>query len=189
MPRYKLKFSHPQDQLVYEKFIFATPEEVEDQIIPRYRDRMGFIIHELAEAPTVFDKQVLQAQLDSGKLVDLRKFSFHLTYGELIEGDPDKDLNESILARLQIKFSPKEIPTHIRRPSELSIQGELPVFYGVAEWVNYPGIDESGSSPELRVVWFIDEIGEGLGFREMLQQSLRGLDWFQIAEEFDPEDL
>jgi len=59
MPRYKLIFSHPQDQIVYEKFIFATPEEVEDQIIPRYRDRMGFIIHELAEAPTVFDKQVL----------------------------------------------------------------------------------------------------------------------------------
>ena len=189
MPRYKLRFSHPQDQLVYEKFIFATPEEIEDQIIPRYRDRMGLTIHELVEAPTVYDKQVLQAQLDSGKLVDLRKFSFHLTYGELIEGDPDKDLNESILERLQTKFSPKEIPTHIRRPSELSIQGELPVFYGVAEWVKYPAKEESGSSSELRVVWFMDSVGEGLGFREMLQESLKGLDWDDLADDFDPEDL
>jgi len=187
--RFKITYTYPQDDQIQEKFVFATEEELTDQIIPRYRDRMECTIHEVAEAPTVYDKQVLQARLDSGQVVDLRKFSFHLTYGEMIEGDPSQWINDAILENLSAKFRPKEIPTHIRKPAEGRIKGELPVFYGVAEWKRYKGLHETGSSAELRVVWFMDSIGEGLGFQEMLQQSLTGLDWDQLAEKFDLEDL
>ena len=187
--RFKITYTYPQDDQIHEKFVFATEEELSEQIIPRYRDRMGFTIHEVAEAPTVYDKQVLQARLNSGQLVDLRKFSFHLTYGELIEGDPNQELNEAILERLQTQFSPDYIPTHVRKPAEERIKGELPVFYGVAEWKRYKGPQDTRSSAELRVVWFMDAIGEGLGFHEMLQQSLIGLDWDQLAEKYDPGDL
>jgi len=189
MPRFKITFSFPEIDEIHEKFVFATEEELTDQIIPRYRDRMGFTILEVAEAPTVYDKQVLQARLDSGQVVDLRKFSFHLTYGDMIEGDPSQWINDAILENLPTKFRPKEIPTHVRKPAEDRIKGELPVFYGVAEWKRYKGLHETGSSAELRVVWFMDAIGEGLGFQEMLQQSLTGLDWDQLAEKYDPGDL
>ena len=189
MPRFKITYSFPEkEDEILEKFIFTSQDELNNKIIPRYL-KMDLIIHEASEAPSVYDQQVLQARLDSGRLVDLGKFSFHLTYSEMIQGDPDQEYNESLLERFQTKFGPDYIPTHIRRPSEKRIKGELPVFYGVAEWKRYKGLHDTGSSSELRVVWFMDAIGEGLGFQEMLQQSLTGLDWDQLAENFDPEDL
>lgn len=117
------------------------------------------------------------------------KSSFYLTYGNLIDGEPHHAMNEELLAGLQTKFTPDYISTYIRQPSQEQIKGELPVFYGVAEWANYKKSNEEGWSSELRVVWFMDSIGEGLGFQEMLQQSLRGLDWDQFAAEYDPSSL
>ena len=189
MPRFKITYSFPEKKNeILEKFIFTQEEELKNTIIPRYR-KMDLIIHEVSEAPSVYDQQVLQARLDSGLLVDLGKFSFHLTYSELIEGDPDQWYNESVLERLQTKFSPDFVPTHIRRPSEKQIQGELPVFYGIAEWKRYKGIQDTGSSSELRVIWFMDSVAEGLTFPQMLQESLMGLDWDQLAQEYDPGSL
>jgi hypothetical protein len=191
MPKFKITFSFPEIDEIHEKFVFATEEELTEQIIPQYRDRLGFIIHEVAEAPTVYERQVLSCRLDSGQGVELRKFGFYLTYGDLIEGDPYQEYNEELVNSLKTQFTPDYIPTHVRRPSEDRIKGELPVFFGVAEWVRYGEEEKLGVSSisELRVVWFMDSVGEGLGFREMLQESLAGLDWDRFAKEFDAGDL
>lgn len=189
MPKFKITMSPPDlSDKIIEKTIFLSEEEFVKRVAPVFHE-LNFQIHEVKEVHSVFDKQVIQAKLDSGREVNLLKFSFHLTYGDLIEGDPDQGLNESFLESLQTKFKPDYIPTHIQRPSEDRVKGELPVFYGVAEWAFYPKSQEEGQSSELRVVWFMDEIPQGLAFRQMLQDSLTGLDWDQFAEGYDPGDL
>lgn len=173
---------------IIEKTIFITEEEFVKRVAPVFHE-LNFQIHEVKEVQSVFERQVIQAKLDCGKVVNLHKFGFHLTYEDLIEGDPDHETNERILESLKTKFSPDYIPTHIRKPSENRIKGELPVFYGVAEWACYKRNHEVGSSSELRVVWFMDEVPQGLAFRQLLQDSLTDLDWDRYAEEYDAQDL
>lgn len=189
MPKFKITMSPPDASVgIIEKTIFISEAEFVRKIAPVFHE-LNFQIHEVKEVHSVFDKHVIQAKLDSGKGVNLVKFSFHLTYGDLIEGDPDPNSNESLLESLQTKFKPDYIPTHIRRPAEDRIKGELPVFYGVAEWACYAKSQEEGQSSELRVVWFMEEVPQGLAFRQMIQDSLTGLDWDQFAAEYDPGDL
>jgi hypothetical protein len=189
MPKFKITMSPPDasDEII-EKTIFISEEEFVKRVAPVFYE-LNFKIHEVKEVHSVFDKQVIQAKLDSGKEVNLLKFGFHLTYGDLLEGDPDQETNERILESLRTKFSPDYIPTHIRRPSEDKVKGELPVLYGVTEWANYKKTDKEGLSSELRVVWFMDEVPEGLAFRQMLQESLRGLDWDRYVGEYDAGSL
>lgn len=191
MPRFKIIISFPDGEGEnLEKFIFTSEERLTNHIIPLYEEEMGLKILEAKEVPPIYDQQVLEAQLDSGDSVELRNFSFHLTYAGLIEGDPDKEFNKSILEELQTRFRPDYIPTHIRRPRENRIKYELPVFYGKAEWVRHKSsTSETGSSSELRVIWFMDSVLEGLSFRQMLQESLSGLDWDQVAQRYDPGSL
>lgn len=189
MPKFKITMSPPElsDHIV-EKTIFISEEELVKKFAPLFHE-LNFQIHEVKEVFSIYEKQVIQAKLDSGDPVDLLNFSFHLTYGGMIEGDPDYSWNQEILERLQNKFKTNYIPTYIRRPAENRIKGELPVFYGVAEWVRYKKIHETGQSSELRVIWFMDEVPEGLAFRQMLQESLRGLDWDRYAGEYDAGSL
>lgn len=189
MPKFKITMTFPDNEgESFEKEIFITEKEFVKRFLPLYHES-NFNIHRVQEVPSVFDKQVISARLDSGREVELLKFSFHLTYGDLIEGDPDQNYHEYILEKLQTNFSKGHIPTHIRMPSEDRITGELPVFYGVAEWANYNKNHEERRSSKLRVVWFMDTLGDGLTFREMLEQSLRGLDWEHLAEKEDPLSL
>ena len=189
MPKFKITMSPPDwsDQII-EKTIFLSEEEFVRRVAPVFHE-LNFQIHEVKEVQSVFERQVIKAKLDSGKEVNLLKFSFHLTYRDMIEGEPDENLNRLILQGLQTKFKPDYIPTHIRRPAEDRVQGELPVFYGVAEWASYKNINEEGQSSELRIVWFMDEVPHDLAFRQMLQDSLTGLDWDQYAEGYNPRDL
>ncbi|MCH6198614.1 hypothetical protein MMU07_03415 [Aquiflexum sp. LQ15W] len=146
-------------------------------------------IIQIEEEPDIFDKQVISATLACGRTVHLLGFRFHLTYSNLIEGEPDKYWNESILSELEQKYRENYMPTHIRRPSEDSIQYGLPVFYGEAEWACYRGMSAAEKSSELRVIWFMDSIDPGLTVMAMLLQSLEGLDWEKYAQRYDPGDL
>lgn len=189
MPNFKITLSPPDGSGdIIEKTIFISEQDFLKKFASELYES-NFLIHEVKEVPSVFDKQVIQAKLDSGRVVNLLKFSFHLTYGDMIEGEPDENLNRLILRGLQTKFKPDYIPTYIRKLSEDKVKGELPVFYGVAEWASYKKIHEQGQPSELRVIWFMDEVPQGLLFRKMLQDSLTGLDWDQFAEEYNPEDL
>ncbi|MGM0944502.1 MAG: hypothetical protein ACQEW9_04905 [Bacteroidota bacterium] len=143
-------------------------------------------IVKVEEIPSVFDKQLIQGTLDSGELVDLRKFSFHLTYGNLIEGYPDPADNMLILERLKSPPSHGQVKHHLRMPAEESIQNELPVFYGKATWVHFP---EEGKPSELCVTWFFDRLDPQRPLHSLLQESLSGLDWHQHAEKYDASDL
>lgn len=189
MPRFRFTLENPDLKGIQTvKEIFISNDQLVEKFLPFFHE-LNLKAVDVEEVHSVFEKQVLQAQLDNGEPVDLMNFSFHLTYSDLIEGSPDKEINEFLLESLQTKFKPDYIPTHVRRPSEDQVKGELPVFYGVAEWTCYQKSHEAGQSSELRVVWFIDEVPQGLAFRQMLQDSLKGLDWDQYAEEYDPGDL
>ncbi len=139
------------------------------------------------ELPTVYDKQIIKAQISSGKEVELRGFSFHLTYGDMMEGDPDKYWNEDVLNYLDKKFKDDYVPSIVRRPGQELIDDELPVFYGVVHWVCYGETPEEKTT-ELRVIWFMDSIDQ-VSVQDMLEDSIAGLDWDIYARGYDPSDF
>lgn len=148
----------------------------------------NFNILQIEQEPNIYEKQVIAANLDSGREVHLLNFSFKLTYGDWLEGEPEQFINEEMLVDIEREFEQNYMPTHIRRPSAERIENELPAFYGIAEWVSHSENPVAYWSSKLRVIWFMDSIGE-LTFQEMLQQSLVGLDWDQFAQKYDPGSL
>ena len=155
-------------------------------------ERIFNIIYEeyrvlVEEVKDVYEKQTIKAYLSSGREVILRGFSFRLTYGEMIEGDPDKYINEENLKRLEQEFEGNYIPTVVRRPELQSEHDDLPVFCLISEWVCYSE-NPGEKTAELRVISFTDNI-ETLSLHDLLQLSLDGLDWNKFAKRFDASDI
>ena len=189
MPKYRITLELPEsDGEIFQEEVFLSNQEFVKRVMPVFH-KMDALVHQVEQVPTVYEKQVIQAILDTGEPVDLLNFSFQLTYGDMIEGEPDAHYNEEILERLKRKYRESDIPTHIQKPSEEQQQRELPVFYGVAEWVKYSINTKAENCSFLRVIWFMENISDHLRFREMLQESVKGLDWDQLAQGYDASNL
>jgi hypothetical protein len=187
MPRFKIT-KHPISGGDVEIEIIRFPNSILKNVTRLMKDLYHDYEVGVEELPNVYDKQVVMAKLSTGRALDLMNFSFHLTYGDMIEGDPDKYWNEELLNHLEKKFEKDDKPTLFRRPSQEIIEDELPVFYGIAEWKCYQGLSPEETSSELRVIWFIDSM-ENLSFREMIEMSLKDLDWEMHAQGYDPGDF
>jgi hypothetical protein len=84
------------------KEIFLSDQEFLEKVLPAFPRRNARVL-EVKEVPSVYDKQVIQVKLDTGEPIDLLNFSFHLTHGDMIEGEPDAYKNKEILERLEKK--------------------------------------------------------------------------------------
>lgn len=186
MPRFKITMTPKNGgELIVETLKGTSLDRVQGLASLMYAE---FNILQIEREPNIYEKQVIAATLDSGREVHLLNFSFKLTYGNWLEGEPEQFMNEEMLVDIERNFAQNHMPTYVRQPSLERIENELPAFYGIAEWVYHNENPVKDWSSELRVIWFMDSIAE-LSFKEMLQQSLVGLDWDKYAQKYDPSSL
>lgn len=186
MPKFKITMSQKSDGQKVEKIMegreLQTVITVAKMIFEEFEDI------EVEEIQSIYDRQIISSVLPTGREVELQSFSFHLTYGNMIEGDPDREGNEQILGFLKRKFEKDEVPTYIHQPSDHVIHNELPLFYGIAYWKCYKKMVPEKWSSELRIIWFMESVDQ-VNFRELLGTSLLGVDWEKYAVGYDPGDL
>ncbi len=187
MPRFKITKTlrsggEPEVEYTYKPN--GTIESMERFYNMIYEEEYQVLVEEVKD---VYEKQTIKAYLSSGREVILRGFSFRLTYREMIEGDPDKYINEENLESLEKEFEGNYMPTVVRRPELQSEHDDLPVFCLISEWVRYSE-NPGEKTTELRVISFTDHI-ETLSLQDLLQLSLDGLDWDRYAKRFDASDL
>ena len=186
MPRYKITKTPKAGGKPEVEYQFKTLLQADSmrRILPDVYEDYHI---QVDEVQNIYEKQTVKGALDSGREVELRGFSFRLTYGDMIEGDPDQYINEETLVRLENKFVGDYMPIVLRRPVLESENDDLPAFCVISEWVRY-GKLPGEKTTELRVIWFTESI-DNLLVHDMLQRSLQGLDWDRCAGVFDPSDL
>jgi len=131
---------------------------------------------------------MLFLKLDCGRQAALYAFEYKLTYAGLIEGRPNAEVNEMIIAGLTAQkypSSPRKI--HVIPPKVDDRNPKHPILPEVclrAELVCIEPIGQKFQASDLTVVWFDDECRtepiENVVFR-----AVRGLPWNELARGFD----
>ncbi len=136
----------------------------------------------------VYENQTLEFQLKSGRKVVLKAFRLDLTYGNMIEGDPDPFVNKMVFERIGRPDGFREMATHVIMPLEEEIKDILPPFYCTVQLKSYEGIQRKGAGSEMILVFFVEDvINKSIG--QLIQEGIEDLDWDSHAHEFDWSDF
>jgi hypothetical protein len=125
--------------------------------------------------------------LDCGAQVWLDSFDYSRTYGGLLEGLPNAEINSRIIARARVMESWGPRKTHLI-PPEVDARDPRhpalpPALLRAWLWCGEP-IDPAYMGSELVVVWFSEEcLDEPIA--EMVLRAVRGLPWDQLADDFN----
>src|SRR5262245_20241886 len=127
--------------------------------------------------------------LDCGRQVSLDAFDYSRTYGGLLEGLPNAEMNRRIIERAQAEregsWGPRK--THLIPPVVDARDPKHPAFSPalLRAWLhcNEP-IDPAFMGSALVVVWFAEEcLDEPI--TEVVFRAIRGLPWDQLADDFN----
>jgi hypothetical protein len=130
---------------------------------------------------------MLSLTLDCGRRVMLDAFEYSRTYGGLLEGLPNAEINSRIIEGALAERSwglrkthliPPEVDTRDPRHPELP-----PALLRAWVWCNDP-INPAFMGSSLVVVWFAHECHADT-IADVVFRAIRGLPWEQLAEDFD----
>jgi uncharacterized protein (TIGR02996 family) len=127
--------------------------------------------------------------LDCGRWVAVDAFDCMRTYIGLMEGRPNRDMNEHILEGARTRMRPVwgERMTHLVPPVIDESDPEHPVLPPVCltAWLTcYQPIREPNAGSELVVVWFRGEFA-GEPMEQVIFEGIRGLAWEELAADFE----
>lgn len=129
----------------------------------------------------------MEIQLDCGRAVSVYGFSFGYTYLGLLEGRPNKGMNQAI-------FSRTTYPSNWGQRTVLKLQPEASAFEDIlpsahyAVWLtSFDPVDPRFDCSELVVIWFA-ETPKGKNIEDIITQGVKSIDWNANAEdlELDP---
>jgi uncharacterized protein (TIGR02996 family) len=127
-------------------------------------------------------------KLDCGRSVCLDAFYCDRTYGGLLEGRPDRQLNDEILERAQTRM--RQLwgvrKTHLVPPVINESDPQHPVLPPVCltAWlVCFQPIKEPNAGSELVVVWFRGAF-EGEPMEQVIADGIQALPWDELAADF-----
>jgi hypothetical protein len=121
----------------------------------------------------------LEFNLSSGRKVKLDGFYFDITYGGLLEGIVDDELNREFFKELSYPRNWGNRRSLKIAPTEAEFSSILKPYY-CAAWLSSHEIKE-GDSSELVVIWLTERID--LPIVELIQDGVKGFDWAQEAED------
>lgn len=126
--------------------------------------------------------------LDCGRSVAVQALYYHRTYLSLLEGSPDRELNDRILEEVRTEMDPLwggrrvyVIPPEINESD--SAHSYLPPVRFTA-WLYCRPVPKVNDGSELVVVWFRDECS-GETMEQIVGGAIRSLPWDELAEEFE----
>lgn len=127
---------------------------------------------------------MMKISLKCGREVSVDAFEFGYTYGGLLEGSPDKRMNQNIFERTSYSstWGPRKVLKI--KPEGHEFENVLkPSHYAVWLHSNEP-IDPDYHGSELVVIWF-DELPNGKVIEEIIQNGVENIDWEKHAEDFE----
>ncbi|MEQ8789871.1 MAG: hypothetical protein RIC55_26490 [Pirellulaceae bacterium] len=126
--------------------------------------------------------------LDCGRSVAVDALYYQRTYLSLLEGRPNREMNDRILEKVRSEMAPLwgKRRVHVIPPAINESDRTHPVLPRVrfTVWLTcYQPIQEPNAGSELVVVWFREECaGEPLD--EIVSSAIRSLPWDELAEDF-----
>ena len=126
---------------------------------------------------------MLSFELDCGRSVYLDSLDYSRTYGGLLEGRPNADMNARITARACEKTN---YPPHLVAPvvdnSDPDHPALPPVQIVVEVWCNDPIGDGMGS--HAAIIWYRDA-WDSQSLTDVVFDGIRAVDWNAVAKDFD----
>lgn len=127
----------------------------------------------------LYEKQTLEFNLSSGRKVKLDGFYFGITYGGLLEGIVDDELNREFFKELSYPRNWGNRRSLKIAPTEVEFSSILKPYY-CAAWLSSHEIKE-GDGSELVVIWLTERID--LPILELIQDGVKDFEWDQEAED------
>jgi hypothetical protein len=138
-----------------------------------------------------------QVELLTGRTIRLDRLDQHWTYGGLIVGHPNREMNRSIMDELvtprsgprgrrpPVLFEPIETPVEKSSDPSWSDAATLPAVTCSAQFMyGAPASDTDAFASALRVIWFQDEFAFPIDPGVLVE--LAALDWEAQAASWEP---
>jgi hypothetical protein len=127
---------------------------------------------------------MLSFELDCGRSVYLSRIEYNRTYGGLYAGSPNEKYNNTLIENAR---SRTHRPAFVVPPKIDNSEPEhptLPPIEMIAEvWCNDP-ISPEWMGSHLAIIWY-REAWENESLREVVQDGIGGVDWDNVAVDFD----
>ncbi len=124
------------------------------------------------------------------RCIIMTDFAAEETYGGVIEGAPrpesDAARRKWFLAALEERWGDRA--THVVEPEVVEVEsyGEiirrLPAI-SCAAWLTSDPVANAGAASELVLVWWVESLD--LPLAQHVERALAGVEWEQVAEDFD----
>ena len=132
---------------------------------------------------TKYDNSI---NLACGRVVHVDAFSVEETYVGMLCGDPDKEMNDEIIASSLINETWGERKTHLVEPVIIVNQSGAPLLpkYTCKAWLVCHDKNKGGDGSELVVVWFAYAVFDH-PLHAVIASAVVDLPWDELAEGFE----
>lgn len=129
--------------------------------------------------------------LKCGRRVHISHFHYSRTYGGLLEGRPDEEMNNRILRgaviRMQSIFGKRK--THLILPKVDMTNSKYPTLPSteLTAWLTCDdSVNEKYMGSETLIVWYLqDKLFEECTIREATSAALHTINWSELAQDYD----
>ena len=130
------------------------------------------------------EKNILLIKLDSGKTVKVESFEYSYTYGGVLCGLPNEQMNRSVFDDIKYPSNWGPRKTLKIKPSTKEFEIKLKsAYYSV--WLNSNDpINPEFHGSELVVIW-LDDIPKGRPIEEIITKGVKAIDWEANAQDFE----
>jgi len=121
-------------------------------------------------------------KLNNGREISVEGFYMGFTYGGLLEGSPNENINKSILEEVCYPSNWGRRKAIKLGTTEAELKSRLkPNYYSV--WLNSDPIDPNSDGSQLVITWFGDR-PDGKAIEEIIVTGIGVIDWLADAEDF-----
>ena len=129
------------------------------------------------------EKNTVLITLDSGKTVKVESFEYSYTYGGVLCGLPNEEMNRSVFEKIKYPSNWGPRKTLIIKPSTKEFENELKSSkYSVWLTSDEP-IEPQYHGSELVVIW-LDDIPGSRPIEEIISKGVKAIDWEANAQDF-----
>ena len=124
----------------------------------------------------------MRIRLNGGLEVEVNSFSYGYTYGSIIEGVPNKKLNEAIIQNASYPSNWGDRKLLKVQPNKSDLENKLkPICYAV--WLkSFEPINKRYDASELVVIWFGDH-PDGKSIEYIIESGVKNIDWKKNAQD------
>ncbi|MCB9927779.1 MAG: hypothetical protein H6822_36955 [Planctomycetaceae bacterium] len=129
--------------------------------------------------------------LKCGRSVYISDFHYSRTYGGLLEGSPDEEMNNRIIQRALSRMDSiwGKRRTHLIPPEVDTKDPEHPSLPSteLTAWITcHEPVNHQYMGSELVLVWYVDdEAFETSSIRDVTSAALNAINWNDLADDFD----